>query len=98
VTGQTKQQWRRESMFTLKRLSLPIIEIAFGLYMCACIYISLSMYFWTDMQVWSGMASIPFLLIFACGYFYVGFGSIYTLYQMNRPAEIPEPEVQPAST
>jgi hypothetical protein len=34
------------------------------------------------------MSSIPFLMIFAGGYFYVGFSSIHTLYRMHREAEI----------
>ena len=67
-------------VFTAKKLTLPILEIAFGCYMTACIAIS----------VWYGfgMTSIPFLMIFAGGYFYVGFASIHTLYKMHREAEI----------
>jgi hypothetical protein len=80
-------------VFTLKKLSLPILEIAFGCYMTACIAISL----WYGF----GMSSIPFLAIFAGGYFYVGFASIHTLYKMHREAEI-EAELaaaaEPAST
>jgi len=67
-------------VFTLKRLTLPILEIAFGCYMTACILISL----WYGF----GMSSIPFLMIFAGGYFYVGFASIATLVKMHREAEI----------
>ena len=31
---------------------------------------------------------LPFLAIFAGGYFYVGFASLHTLYKMHREAEI----------
>ena len=34
------------------------------------------------------MSSIPFLAIFAGGYFYVGFSSMHSLYRMHREAEI----------
>jgi len=80
-TGQSRTAWRRDSVFTLNRLMLPIIEIAFGCYMASCIWISV-WYQWA-------MASLPFLLIFAGGYFYVGFSSIYALYKMNQDIEVP---------
>jgi hypothetical protein len=40
-------------------------------------------------SVWYGFgySTIPFLLIFAGGYYYVGFSSLYVLFQMNREAE-----------
>ena len=44
-----------------------------------------------------GLMSVPFSLIFAGGYFYVGFSSLYALYRMNQEAvqEIPEPDAAP---
>ena len=49
-----------------------------------------------------GQSSIPFLLIFAGGYFYVGFSSLHALHMMNRCAqaanELPEPAIEPVST
>ena len=30
---------------------------------------------------------MPFLLIFTCGYFYVGFNSLYALYKMSCEAD-----------
>ena len=36
----------------------------------------------------SAMAAIPFLLIFAGGYFYVGFASLHALWKMNKEAEL----------
>jgi cellulose synthase/poly-beta-1,6-N-acetylglucosamine synthase-like glycosyltransferase len=71
--------------FTFKRLALPIIEIAFGCYMACCIYISVAMYLWWG-EKWS-LASVPFLLIFASGYFYVGMGSVYALWHMQVEAQ-----------
>jgi hypothetical protein len=32
------------------------------------------------------LQSVPFLMIFAGGYFYVGFNSLITLYRMHREA------------
>jgi hypothetical protein len=91
VTGVDRKKWRRERVFTLKRMYLPVLEIAMGAYMVMCIWISLQ---------WNiGRSSIPFLLIFAGGYFYVGFSSIYALYQMNREPEAIEVDIiEPAST
>jgi cellulose synthase/poly-beta-1,6-N-acetylglucosamine synthase-like glycosyltransferase len=71
--------FRAGRVFTLHRLALPIIEIAFGCYMSSCIMISLLYGF--------GQGSVPFLLIFAGGYFYVGFTSIYVLWRMQQEAD-----------
>jgi cellulose synthase/poly-beta-1,6-N-acetylglucosamine synthase-like glycosyltransferase len=91
VTGADRKKWRSERVFTLKRMYMPILEIAMGAYMMVCIWITIQ---------WNiGQSSIPFLLIFAGGYFYVGFSSIYALYQMNRePAAIEVEIIEPAST
>jgi len=62
-----------------ERLTLPIIEICFGIYMSIFIFISLYWQF--------AYASVPFLCIFAGGYFYVGFSSLYVLYKMQQDAE-----------
>ncbi|HSI37269.1 MAG TPA: hypothetical protein VK986_27020, partial [Tepidisphaeraceae bacterium] len=76
---------RAPNFFTLKRLSLPIVEIAFGVYMTICAYISISMYlgYWDK----ATLAAIPFLLVFAAGYLYVGVGSVYALWQMQVQAD-----------
>jgi cellulose synthase/poly-beta-1,6-N-acetylglucosamine synthase-like glycosyltransferase len=76
VTGQQGAIWRGGSVYTLKRLSLPIIEIAFGCYMSSWILISLYYDFC--------LMSVPFLGIFAGGYFYVGFSSLHALYKMQQ--------------
>jgi cellulose synthase/poly-beta-1,6-N-acetylglucosamine synthase-like glycosyltransferase len=89
VTGMTRTTWRPQSVLTLKNLSLPIIEIAFGCYMFGCLLISVYYKY--------GRMSDPFLAIFAGGYFYVGFTSLYALWKMSRDwEEIEAPEAEPA--
>jgi hypothetical protein len=75
------------NFLTLKRLALPIIEIAFGGYMASCIWISV----WYLCGLWpgqtkSGIASLPFLFIFAGGYLYVGMASVFALWKMQMDA------------
>ncbi len=69
----------RKRIFTFSRLVLPILEIAFGCYMVCCLWISA---FWGY-----AYGSIPFLLIFAGGYFYVGFGTLAAMYRMSQDAD-----------
>ncbi|HYO10395.1 MAG TPA: glycosyltransferase [Tepidisphaeraceae bacterium] len=88
VTGQSRHKHKKETIFTFNRLMMPIIEIAFGCYMASCLWIS----FWYQCGILpgsdkSGWASVPFLLIFAGGYFYVGFGSLYAMWQMSQEQE-----------
>ena len=78
-SGGGKRIWRPQRVLTLTRLTMPILEVAFGIYMACCIYIALRWGF--------GLASVPFLVIFASGYFYVGINSIHVLWKMNREAE-----------
>ena len=75
-------------IFLGEKLTLPIIEIAFGVYMLGCLVLA----------VWSrqGMGSAPFLAIFCAGYFYVGFNSIYALHRMSR-GEASEEETEKAA-
>ena len=80
VTGQGRASLRRERVLTFKRLWLPLTEIAFGLYMSVCIMISL----WYSF----GYGTIPFLIIFSGGYFYVGFASLAVLWKMNKEWEL----------
>jgi hypothetical protein len=88
TTSGQRAKMKRESVFTMKRLMMPIIEIAFGCYMMSCAWISL---WYQSGLVYpgdkSGLASLPFLLIFAGGYFYVGFGSLFALWQMSQEQE-----------
>ena len=73
-------------IWTLNKLMLPIIEIAFGVYMACYIFISLKYHY--------AIPSVPFLLIFSVGYFYVGFSSLSVLWRMHqeRAAAIAERE------
>jgi cellulose synthase/poly-beta-1,6-N-acetylglucosamine synthase-like glycosyltransferase len=80
VMGQNRAKLRSAGVLTLKRLWLPMLEVAFGVYMTTCILISL----WYGF----GFGTIPFLVIFAGGYFYVGFASLHALWKMNKEAEI----------
>ena len=94
VTGVDRKKWRRERVFTARRMTLPVLEIAMGSYMLMCIWISVH---------WDiGQSSIPFLLIFTGGYYYVGFSSLYALYRMNQEADVLEAQIAetvgPAST
>jgi cellulose synthase/poly-beta-1,6-N-acetylglucosamine synthase-like glycosyltransferase len=79
VTGKDRNSFRAHRVFTFQRLMLPIIEISFGLYMCCFVFIS--------MYYRYARGSVPFLLIFAGGYLYVGFNSLYVLYRMNEQAQ-----------
>lgn len=80
VTGQKRAKWRSESVLGLKRLWLPMLEVAFGIYMVVCICIAI----WYSF----GYGTIPFLLIFAGGYLYVGFASLHALWNMNKESQV----------
>ncbi|HVT89315.1 MAG TPA: glycosyltransferase [Tepidisphaeraceae bacterium] len=87
VTGRENNTiFRAERVITFHRLALPIVEIAFGIYMATCIWISL----WYGFGYWT----IPFLTIFCGGFFYVGFSSLYVLWRMQQEvsAEIVDPD------
>jgi cellulose synthase/poly-beta-1,6-N-acetylglucosamine synthase-like glycosyltransferase len=93
VTGQqVAKLWQASGVFTLKKLALPIVEIAFGCYMACWIFISIYYQFC--------LMSVPFLGIFAGGFFYVGFSSLHALYKMSkdREAAILARPVEPVST
>src|SRR5207247_7099065 len=93
-TGSGRTRWRKGGVFTIDRLLLPILEIAFGCYMGSCLWISLryqcGIFAYSDK---SGWASVPFLLIFAGGYFYVGFGSLYAMWRMSQEADEPVTDI-----
>ena len=67
---------RTRSVWTLRRLSLPIVEVAFGLYMSSFVVISVVYGY--------AIFSLPFLVLFAAGYYYVGFSSIGVLWRMRQ--------------
>jgi cellulose synthase/poly-beta-1,6-N-acetylglucosamine synthase-like glycosyltransferase len=79
VTGKHRGVVLREApRFNFSKLSLPIVEIAFGLYMTCFVLISVVYRFVPS--------AIPFLLIFAGGYLYVGFSTVWVLYIRHRDA------------
>jgi cellulose synthase/poly-beta-1,6-N-acetylglucosamine synthase-like glycosyltransferase len=72
--------------FPFNKILTSVVEIAFGIYMTVFIWIACVYdYAW---------GAVPFLMIFAGGYFYVGFSTIWTLWQMHREVS----PAQPAST
>jgi cellulose synthase/poly-beta-1,6-N-acetylglucosamine synthase-like glycosyltransferase len=77
--GKARTSFKAQRVWTFKRLYMPILELVFGAYMVGCIYIAIWYQF--------GLAAVPFLLIFASGYLYVGVNSIHVLYKMNQEAE-----------
>jgi cellulose synthase/poly-beta-1,6-N-acetylglucosamine synthase-like glycosyltransferase len=74
---------------TLKRLWMPIVEILFGTYMAYCIWICVRWQcgIWADQPMY-GIATLPFLLIFTGGFYYVGFTTIWELWRMQREARL----------
>ena len=69
-----------------RKLPMPVLEIAFGCYMLAFIAISVRYGF--------ALGSLPFTVLFAAGYFYVGVGTLHALYRQRHPVRaLPEPGV-----
>ena len=77
--------WRGYEVFTFKSLWQPLLEILFGLYTSLCLYQAVSLFvrFPTEVGI-TGLAGVPFLVIFAGGYFYVGFATLYALWKMRQ--------------
>ena len=71
-------EWLQKARsFTGRGSLVPFVELAFGCYVTLCIALC----------VRQGMAlsfSLPFLLIFAAGYFYTSLGSLYTNWAPGR--------------
>lgn len=70
-------EWKkRAGNFKTKLNLLPFVEIALGLYMAAC----------TTIAVWtrSATGTIPFLVIFAFGYLYVGVLTLHSRWLSGR--------------
>jgi cellulose synthase/poly-beta-1,6-N-acetylglucosamine synthase-like glycosyltransferase len=71
------QNWKKKvGTLDLKKSFVPFLELLFGLYMVGCIIMCL--YFGTAPM------SIPFLVLFAVGYFYVSLSSFALQFQMAR--------------
>ncbi len=67
------------------KVGMALFEIVMGLYVLACIYLAA--------QQKNSVISVPFLVLFACGYFYVGFNSLFLYWQSRRMARqwLPQP-------
>ena len=74
------------AVWTLAKLAVPILELAFGVYISCFIFISIYYRY--------ALFGLPFLLIFAAGYFYVGGSSLWVLWRMHRESR--QGDVQPA--
>ena len=86
---QQNTQWRRDGVFSIKRLWQPLLEILLGCYTAFCLYMAIDAYIrWPDLVGISGLAGIPFLTIFSCGYFYVGFGTLHTMWKMHQHKQV----------
>ena len=68
---------------------MPYIEIGYGIYMTICIILCLRQH-----SVLS--FSLPFLIIFAVGYYYVGILSLYTAWSSARKLP-PRCSISPSS-
>jgi cellulose synthase/poly-beta-1,6-N-acetylglucosamine synthase-like glycosyltransferase len=84
--AQAVQQSRK---FPVSKLLIALLEIIFGAYITVFIV-------WTMLYPQAlGYGAIPFLLIFAGGYFYVGVTTVYVLYRMHY-ATSTEEDAEPA--
>ena len=92
ATTKVRSAWQGKRVLTFKRLALPIVEVAFGFYVASFIVMSLFYDY--------ARGSIPFLAIFAGGYFYVGFSSLHVLWKMHLDSKqsLEIPAVEPAIT
>jgi cellulose synthase/poly-beta-1,6-N-acetylglucosamine synthase-like glycosyltransferase len=85
----SKIRWREKARsFGRKGSLMPFLELAFGVYVTVCIVLSfqrgLSLFF-----------SLPFLMVFAIGYFYVGINTLWgTWLSQFRKSTEPEPALK----
>jgi cellulose synthase/poly-beta-1,6-N-acetylglucosamine synthase-like glycosyltransferase len=75
-TSEDKNWKQKIGSLNLKKSFVPFLEMFFGFYMVGCLLMCL--YFGTAPM------SIPFLVLFAVGYFYVSFSSFHLHYQTNQ--------------
>ncbi len=83
---ESSDQWkRRAGAFAHKTQWLPFAELAIGLYLLACVIISL----------WFNRAAscVPFMLIFMFGYLYVGGLSLHRLWLSSRTTKMDTLEI-----
>jgi len=87
ATVQFASEMKRKK-FPWSKALLAILEVSFGAYMATFIAISLIYHF--------ALSAVPFLTIFAGGYFYVGLSSLWLMWQTHsarREAIVPEVEL-----
>lgn len=98
-SGSAKEWRRRAGAFRKKLDYLPFVEIACGLYMCLCIAASVA-----TAQGWAhipyikdpAIGTLPFLVIFAFGYLYVGIATLHNRWIASR-AKTPAPVLAPVA-
>ena len=77
IPDRSRRVWMSKTPAPRRKLVLmPFVELSFGLYIVVCIVGTFVRY----QQV---TISIPFLVLFAVGYFYVSFANFYGLYITN---------------
>ena len=89
-TAQDNKWKKKAKTFTFKKGLLPFVEMGFGFYMILCILMCL--YYRV------APFSIPFLVLFACGYFYVSFTSLALQWQSgHKKADTSKLQMVPVS-
>jgi hypothetical protein len=78
TAGTGNADWKKKAgSFNKKKISfLPFVEITFGLYMAACAIMAIS--------TGNAWGTVPFLIIFSFGYFYVGVLTFHSRWLTNR--------------
>lgn len=86
-----KAEWKKKAgTFSKKKTSvLPFIEILFGLYLAVCTSVAI-----ITQIAWG---TIPFLIMFSFGYFYVGFLTLHNRWLANRASREVPAAVAPAA-
>ena len=77
-TSQDHKWKQKMGAISIKKSIVPFIEMGFGFYMLGCILMCL--------HYGTAPMSVPFLVLFSIGYFYVSFSSFYLQYQMAQQA------------
>lgn len=82
ATGDHKHYWKgRANSFRHRTSIVAYLEVIFGLYLVGCMVLSVVLN--------RALLCLPFLAIFAAGYFYVGFLSLYSQWLSQRGGGLP---------
>jgi hypothetical protein len=77
------KEWKkRAGSFKMKLNVVPLVEIIFGLYMTACAVLAI--------VTSAAPGTLPFLIIFAFGYLYVGVLTLHNRWLSSRAAKAAE--------